>query len=201
MAHMVKILTCKNKTGQYIETENLCGRIRNDIRGTPENKIAVEFDEIKNKRSSYGCFYYNLDEVEFLNTEDFNMQNKLLDGYKVAMVKFIDGYSNKEYSYAIYDNANIGQLVLCDNNNIAEIVDIFDLDECTQKHATRPTKQIKCVIDDSAYKARVEKANRKIDLKKKMDERISQLQSEQFYAMFAEKDESLANLLAEYKEL
>lgn len=194
-----KVLRTK-KTGAYLDTIGLIGEVLSGKGGY--DNIPLVFKEIKNDASSYGAFYYEESEIEIYEEEKMERKECYLEpGYMVVMVRFLDGLNAKLYNYACYDQFKKGQLAITDKNKVVIIEDGMTLEECESRCFVKPLSQLKCVIDEDKYQARVEKANKKQELKKKMDERVKQLQKEQIYELFAEKDDSLKALLDEYKAI
>lgn len=192
-----KVLKTK-KTGAYLDTIGLIGEVLQDV--VAGGNIPLVFKEIENEASGYGAFYYKESELEICEEEEMERKESYLEpGYMVARVRFLEGVNCKLYNYACYDQFEIGQLAITDKNKVVIIEDGMTLEDCKSKGLIEPFAQLKCVIDETKYEERVNKANKKQELKKKMDERVKQLQKEQIYELFAEKDDSLKALLEEYK--
>jgi hypothetical protein len=63
------------------------------------------------------------------------------------------------------------------------------------------SREVVCKIDTTDYKARVETRKKAAELKAKMQERAKKLQDIAIYKMLAEKDDEMAQLLADFTNL
>lgn len=75
-------------------------------RGTVERisggSVGVVVDSMCNKASAYGIFWFDKDELTFLNNES---EDIIMEGYKnVAIVNLLEDYSKKDYGFALYDD-------------------------------------------------------------------------------------------------
>ena len=125
-----------------------------------------------------------------------------LTGYKqVAEIRQDYG----TYYFAIYDDGrkyNPGDKVLVTHNNqIQTINDVLDLDEAKKRYAGDLTAEIIAYVDTSAYEERVEKRKAAEKLKKDMDKVIKQMEENNKYEMYAERNPKLKEMLDTYKKL
>ena len=169
--------------------------------------VGVKIDDMHHPSNTKGVFWYNLNEVKLVESEEEMVLEK---GYLVARVVFEDGCNpKKEYSYALYDSKGcdpmgydaIGKLAITDMNKVCRIVNIVTLENIEHYGYTEPTKPLKGVCDDSHYRTMLENAAKKKEIKAEMDARVKQLEKDAVYEMFAQKDPELAELLKVYKEL
>ena len=62
-------------------------------------------------------------------------------------------------------------------------------------------KEVVCKVNTEEFTARKEKAEKRAELKAEMDKRVKELQASAIYEMLAEKDDSLKQMLQQYKDL
>lgn len=143
---------------------------------------------------------YNLIKVE---GEDI-MATKLTGYKQVAAIK--QGYST--YYYAIYDDGRKyypGDNVIVSgvaSGMVQKIEEIIDPEEAANRMENRNiTAEIVAFIDTSAYDERVAKRKEASELKKKMDRVIKQMDENNKYEMYAERNPELKEMLDEYKKL
>lgn len=147
-----------------------------------------------------------LNLIKLNESEDNNMAK--LEGYKaVAVTK--EGYYEKKYFYAVYDDGKVyvaGDKIVVSgaNKDILTIEEILTPDECN----VNVTAEVICKVDTSAYDKRVEerkeKAERKKEadkIKKQMDKMITKMDQTKRYEMYASDNPELAEKLKAYKEL
>lgn len=68
--------------------------------GLCADRVGVKLDGTNNPRSKYNAFWFALDEIAIIESED----NFMLNDYITANVQFLDGTNhNMQYSYALYD--------------------------------------------------------------------------------------------------
>ncbi|MBR5604249.1 MAG: hypothetical protein IKW51_08620 [Bacteroidales bacterium] len=126
--------------------------------------------------------------------------------YRIAMVKYIQGYNaSKEYAFALFNTNNddvvIGDYVLCDTSqgyNVAKVTKIVSQSEysgCTV------TKEIICKVDFTEFEKRKELRKEKEALKKQMDKMVKDNQELFLYQALADKNPEMAEMLAKYREL
>lgn len=166
------------------------------VRSTYEGRVTVNFDGIKNTRSSYGCFYFNVSQLKHYEGD------KTMEGnYRIASIKFLEGTNeDKTYRYALYDEGiSIGDICVVKSAHhglgIARVVDI------EAKTDEKIVREIVCKCDFSAYEAREAARKRMEELKRKMAARAAQLQELALYKMMAAEDASMAELLKEFEGL
>lgn len=172
-----------------------------------EGVIVQESTDIVQVEFDYGVSLalYKKDIV-IIEREDNNMA-KLEGYYAVAGTK--EGYYEKKYFYAIYDDGKTykaGDKIVVSgaNNGVLTIEEIITPDECNRNI----TAEVICKVDTSAYDKRVEerkeKAERKKEadkIKKQMDKMITEMDQTKRYEMYASDNPELAEKLKSYKEL
>ena len=133
------------------------------------------------------------------------MASTKLTGY-YAVAETNEGYCN--YYYAIYDDGNVytvGDKILVSgaNKNVLEIANILTPEEAAEKYKKNITAEVigKVIVDISAYKKRVEKRKMIAEIKKKMDQKVKELDAEQKYNFYAEMDSEFGELYKKYKAI
>ena len=154
-----------------------------------------------NPKSTKGLFWFSMDEIEFIESEE-NVMLSQNENFMVAGVKFLDGTNrDKEYFYALFDEYYVGDLVVVQTGHhglaLAEISSI----DCEGKEKVKCSREIITRVDMSAFEDRQAKRNALAKLKKDMDKKVKELQETALYELLAEKDPALAAMLAEYKQL
>ena len=163
--------------------------------------FGIRLNGLENPRSSKGLFWFSLDEIEFIESEE-NVMLSQNENFFVAGVKFLDGTNrDKEYFYALFDEYYVGDLVVVQTGHhglaLAEISSIG----WTDKERVKCSREIITRVDMSAFEDRQEKRNALAKLKNDMDKKVKELQETAIYELLAEKDPTLAAMLAEYKSL
>lgn len=161
----------------------------------------VRIADCENPKSSVGLFWFSENEVEFIERED-NVMLSQNENFMVAGVKFLEGSNkDKEYFYALFDEYGVGDLVVVQTGHhglaLAEISSIGWSD----KDKVKCSREIVTRVSMDAFYSRQEKRKALAQLKKDMDKKVKELQETAIYELLAEKDPTLAAMLAEYKQL
>ncbi len=182
------------------------------------SQIGVLIDDIPNKSSAYGVFWFNRSEIKILGEERkvMNMNN-----FKhVAMVRLAD-YTNKEYAFALYDEELVllgghGLVVVNPNSKgnrvIGTVTEIYDTEEFYKvKGNIKVTAEVVGVVNTSGYEAReaekarqAELAKKKAAIEKELETEINKRKSIEYYEAMAKEysdNPKLAELVAELKQL
>ena len=149
-------------------------------------------------------YYFYEDELILIGKKE-NEQMAKLTGYKqVAAIKQNYGI----YYYAIYDDGRKycpGDKVIVSgaaNGIIQTIEKIIDPETAVNRMGNKNiTAEVIAYVDTSAYEERVAKRKEAEELKKKMDQVIKQMEENNKYEMYAEKNPELKEMLNAYKEL
>lgn len=159
-----------------------------------DGNVSVKLDEKKNKRSSYGYFYFHPSMLEKLKGE-----KKVMEGnYTIAHVKFLEGSNtDKTYMYALYD-PTIGIGDICVVKSAHHGFGLAKVVEVSPKNSDEITREIVCKADFSDYEAREAGRKRRAELKKLMHERAAKLQETALFAMLAKEDTEMQRLLGEF---
>lgn len=163
--------------------------------------VGVRIAGCENPKSRVGLFWFEADEIEFIESEE-NVMLSQSENFMVAGVKFLDGNNkDKEYFYALFDEYYVGDLVVVQTGHhglaLAEISSIG----WTDKERVKCSREIITRVDMNAFCERQEKRKALAQLKKDMDKKVKELQETALYELLAEKDPALAGMLEQYKQL
>lgn len=163
--------------------------------------LGVRIAGCENPKSRVGLFWFEADEIEFIESEE-NVMLSQNENFMVAGVKFLDGSNkDKEYFYALFDEYYVGDLVVVQTGHhglaLAEISSI----DCEGKEKVKCSREIITRVDMEQFYKRQEKRKALAQLKKDMDKKVKELQETALYELLAEKDPALAAMLAQYKQL
>ena len=174
------------------------GRVIEMWYGIIDECIKVEF--VAQDGFSY---VYRADELERIMEEEEQMAK--LTGYKQVAAIIQTG---KPYYYAIYDDGRKyypGDNVIVSgtaSGMVLMIKDSIDPEEAANRMGNKNiTAEVVAYVDTSAYEERVEKRKEAAELKKKMDQVIKQMEENNKYEMYAEKNPELKEMLNAYKRL
>jgi hypothetical protein len=200
------------KAGDTIEVKSLCQTF--GMKGVIE-KIIYPYS---NKCKYVSAYIAEIDAMRVYNARNVKLiegcikiierdsENKMMsiikDYKQIIGVKFLKETNNyKEYYFASFeDEIKINDLVLCDTVTgfaIGKVTNIYEKGSIE----TSVTKEIITVINTKDFEARKETRIKKEELKRKMDNRVKELQCTAIYEILAEKDNDLAKMLEEYKSL
>lgn len=174
-----------------------------------DHRVGVLVDGIRNERSEYGWFYFDMDELEIVsendditeNMEDKTMAISNIKNYLNAVrVRFSGEAKPCNYLYANFESdLKVGDLVVVKPANhdiaVAKVEEIVEGDEFTVQ------REIVAKVNTEAYDNRVSIREKAAELKAKMEERAKQLQDVALYKMLAENDPAMMELLNEYQAL
>lgn len=148
--------------------------------------------------------FKNLEKVDGNNKKEKENNKMYITGeFKVAKVKFLSGTNtNTEYEYAMFDDCQIGDTVVVmsahNGLGIAKISAIIDKDKASTKKFER---EIVAKVDMEPWETRKKNRAKMQELNNRMEKRVQELNKLAVFEMMAEKDESLKDMLAEYKAL
>ena len=137
------------------------------------------------------------------NNKEENEKMYITGDFKVAKIKFLNGTNTKtEYEYAMFDDFNVGDTVVVASAHhglgLAKISEIISKEEAVTKNFER---EIVAAVDMDSYETRKKNRARVQELKNRMDKRVQELNKLAIFEMMAESDESLKDMLNEYKAL
>ena len=116
----------------------------------------------------------------------------------IAVVRFIEGYNTTKYDFFndVEDLAK-DDLVVVDTVNGYSLAKVVEFKETSAK----ATKWIVQKVDTAAHKARLEKQAAIKALRHKMEQRRKQIQDVQVYALLAQSDPEMAEMLKQFLAL
>lgn len=197
--------------------EDLVGlkiKVKSVVKGGEYNDIIGEYGVVErngstygirifgkeNSSSSYGFFWLSREEFDIITDEECESKEKqkceMIDGYYIVEVK---GSYSKKYSYKCRFEVNIGDKVVCeDEDYIQKVVGVYNFENAKVK---TPTKEVVCVIDYSEINARKERVKKMLRVKTELDKKVREIQSKIDYDFYASKDDGVAELLKQFNEL
>lgn len=146
---------------------------------------------------------YKYTNLSLIKKEEEISKMYITGDFKVAKVKFISGTNtNTEYEYAMFEEYQVGDTVVVASAHhglgLAKITEIITKDEAKTKKFER---EIVCYVCMDFYEQRKKNRARLQELNSKMEKRAQELNKLAIFEMLAEKDESLKDMLDEYKTL
>lgn len=193
-----------------------CGIVDRVSGGT----LGVLVDGKRNNVSAYGLFWFDKDEVNFLNNES---EGFIMEGYKnVAIVNLLDDYSKKDYCFALYDedldlisaiqstyDAHAMVVVNARGKNNRILGTVKEVMPIENYKGVKPTAEVVGVVNMNNHIAReVEKerlaelAKKKAAIEAELEKEISKRKSVEYYEEMAKQyadNPRLAELVAELK--
>ena len=180
------------------------GTVTNNKVGYYNHHIGVLLDDYEHRKNTKYDLKLCSTSIRLINCNETNIEREenimKLTGYnKVAVIEM--GSTN--YHFALYDDdIQVGDRVLVTGNcNILTIKEIITKDEAKERYPKDITSEVMCKVDLSAYETRLENRKKAEKLKKEMDKKIAEMDEMNKYVLYAEKNEDLAKMLAEYREL
>lgn len=180
------------------------------------NNFGVEFENVTNKASAYGVFWFKRGEFTLIDDLKNDKGDSVMTGYKnIAVVNILEDYNKKDYYFAIYDeelNAMTGNLVVVnargkDKRVLGIVKEIIPI----ENYNKTVTAQVVAVVDETNYNDRLaeeerlqEIAKKKVAIEKELEEEIAKRKTLEFYEKMAEEykdNPRLAELVAELKVL
>jgi len=184
-----------------------------------DSTIGVKIDNLENSASTYGVFWFTVNQIRIKGKEETIMENF----NNVAIVQFPG--NPKKYGFAIYDK----ELELLEEYNTTEVIvksmltgydtlaQLFEITTRKEFESRRENKGIKItaevvgVVDKRSYDKRVaererleEITKRTAEIKRKLDEEIERRKTLEFYEKIVQEysdDTELAGLVKELKKL
>lgn len=168
--------------------------------------IAVQLDELSNRGSQYGYFYFAKNELEIIeneNKEETTMTintNNITNYLNVAKVYFTDENPDVMYDYANYI-PYLKEGDTCIVTSSRKGMRVGKVGKIIHDNDAPLTYEVVCEVDTTAYDNRVETRKKAAELKAKMQERARQLQDIVLYQTLAKDDPEMAQLLSDFTDL
>lgn len=183
--------------------------------------IGVDVDGKSNPKSSYGLYWFDESELDFVNNES---EDIVMEGYKyVAFVNLVEDYNKKDYAFALHENDyNLIQLVEAvkspamvvvnargkDNRQLASVKKVIHVEEYV---GTKITAEVVGIVNMNDYVRREAEKERRAELAKKraaieaeLEKEINKRKSVEYYEEMARKysdNPRLAELVGELRGL
>ena len=166
--------------------------------------IGVEIDGKVNSASSYGIYWFDRNELIFIENES---EDIVMEGYKyVAFVNLVEDYHKKDYAFALHENDY--RMIMClettkypamvvvnargkDNRQLATVKKIVTVEEYV---GTKITAEVVGVVNMNDYvrreanKARMaELAKKRADIEAEIEKEINKRKSIEYYEEMARK--------------
>lgn len=189
--------------GEIVRMPDIAASLSDEI-DLDKITIGVRLDNLYNERSQYGCYWFKIKELTVITEEKEEKENTnmlVLKGYKVAKV-IVDGYGDQWTAF--YESELVeGMKVVVTNGDTRYYIGEVSIPEVPQDVTRQvlPKFQVVCLVDETDYKQRTEKAQRARQLEKELKAAIQDYQQIALYEMMAEKSPAIAELLKEYKEV
>ena len=107
----------------------------------------------------------------------------------------------KQYMFKCYDAVRIGDLVVVDTRLGFNVATVTEIEPEHRNYPIGDLREVVQVVDMAPFNERKAKAEKLKELKKKMDQKVKELQDLAVYEMLAEKDPDLREMLNEFKTL
>lgn len=149
-------------------------------------------------------YHFNEDELIVISKKEDNQMAKLIGYKQVAAIK----QGGSTYYYAIFDDGRKyypGDKVLVSgvaNGVVQKIEEIITPEEAAIRMGNKSIiSEVIAYVDTSSYEERVEKRKEATELKKKMDQVIKEMDENNKYELYAERNPELKEMLETYKKL
>lgn len=180
--------------------------------------IGVEIDGKINSASSYGVYWFDRNELIFIENES---EDIVMEGYKyVAIVNLVEDYNKKDYAFALHENdwrlisymAEVKSPVMVvvnargkDNRQLATVKRVVPVEEY---FGTKITAEVVGVVNMNDYVRREADKVRKAELAKKkaaieaeLEKEINKRKSVEYYEEMARKYSDNPRLIELVNEL
>ena len=165
--------------------ENIVG-LHGQVVKTTSRSIAVQIDGMYNAASSNGLYWFERSELDIIRDE--SEDNKMTGFSKVAIVKLVDDYNQKDYGFALYDE-DINEIVKYDTNHPLylivnargknnRVLGILKEIKTVEEYGKGVTAQVVGVVNMNAYNARIDEENRQKEISKQKASIEKELKSE-----------------------
>ena len=181
--------------------------------------IGVAIDEKINLASEYGLFWFDKNELDFLENES---EENVMEGFKnVAIVNLLEDCNKKDYGFALYDedlnliieSGNVPAMVIVNarGKNHRVLGTVKEIMPLNVYRGSLPTAEVVGVVNMNNYIVREEEKARQEELAKKraaieaeIEKEINKRKSVEYYEEMARKysdNPRLAELVGELKGL
>lgn len=135
------------------------------------------------------------------NESEGNKMSKLTGFKKVAVIEL----SGKDYFFALYEEnvfAGTQVIVSCPmSSKFYTVKEVITVEEMRERFKDDITAEVISSVDTSMYDTRVENRKKAAELRREMDKKIAEMDEMNKYALYAERNSELAQMLAAYNSL
>ncbi|MBU5333563.1 hypothetical protein KQI61_15290 [Anaerocolumna aminovalerica] len=153
---------------------------------------------------------YNSKSLKMINENDMEVV-KMEGNFRIAVVNLLEDYYKKDFGFALFEDANVGDLVVCNPRGSYSLGKVKNI-TTQEEYGKSVTKEIISVVDMDAYNKRVEERKiqlklkkEKEEIKKELDKKISKLKDAEYYERiakeFGDKDPEIVVMALRLKEL
>lgn len=165
------------------------------------SKIGVVLEGKYNDNSSYGVFWFDQSELDYVSGTDNKEEYFMDNNYSMIKAKYLDeSISKRDLIFAAYEPYEVNDYVVVNSGHhgfvVAQVTAVENV-ECNVQYG----REIICKVDMTVYEDRKARAKRKAELKGKMEAKVKELQETALFEMLAKEDAGLAKMLKEFKEL
>lgn len=166
--------------------------------------IGVEIDGKVNSASSYGIYWFDRNELIFIENES---EDIVMEGYKyVAFVNLVDDYNKKDYAFALYEDdyrmisfvgatsSSAMVVVNARGKNNRVLATVKKIIPAEEYNGTKITAEVVGVVDMNRFirreaeKARqVEIAKQRAAVEAELEKEINKIKSVEYYEEMARK--------------
>lgn len=167
--------------------------------------IRVKFDDLSNRMSASGDFYFKASELCLINVDDNNIimeenntMSKITNYLNAVKIQYVDGSAPSSYIYANFEpDLKVGDLCVIQSAHhglgLARVTEVIE-----SNNFDISSREVVAKVYDDFYKERVTNRKKAAEIKAKMQERAKQLQDIALYQMLAKDDPEMMELLNAY---
>ena len=218
----VKIRHTETKTYLSYGLIGKCGTVKR-LSSTSKSRgiIGVSVDGKDNPASSYGLFWFDKSELDFVNNES---EENVMEGFKyVAIVNLLEDYYKKDYAFALYEEdyrlvsfveavqSPAMVVVNAKNKNNRLLATVKRVVPVEEYNGTKITAEVVGVVDMNSFvrreaeKVRLEElAKKRIAIEAEIEKEINKRKSIEYYEEMAKKyadNPRLVELVGELRNL
>lgn len=200
-----------------------CGTIKRVSFDNIKNRgsIGVNVDGKINLASAYGFYWFNKDELDFLDIES---EDNVMEGFKyVAIVNLLEDYNKKDYAFALYEDdyrmmsfveavqSTVMVVVNPRTKNSRVLATVKKIIPVEEYSGTKITAEVVGIVDMNRFirreaeKVRLEElAKKRAAIEAELEKEINKRKSVEYYEEMARKysdNPRLAELVGELRGL
>lgn len=222
-----KNVVIKHTNKQAYIKDNVVGK-QGVVEKVSSDDVGVLIDGMRNKASGYGIYWFNINEVKFLNNKgEEDTMKDVIKGFKnVAVVNLVDDRYERDYGFALFDEdmevlthleQSSGAMAVVnargkDNRVLGIIKKVMPLEKYIEEYDNANiTAEVVGIVVMDGYIAREEEkvrlaelAKKKAAIERELEAEINKRKSVEYYEEMARKysdNPKLAELVAELKSL